>query len=290
MGNTYLSEKDHTIPPLVDLPRLLAASDRFLADAESALDLQLLLAPGSSLGGARPKASVRDVNGRLLIAKFPSKSDELSVMLWEAVALTLAKQAGLTVSSFRIEKVMNSPILLIERFDRKDKMRIPFLSAMTMLGANDNEHHSYLEIVDALRQYGSSPKRDCQQLWRRIVFSILISNTDDHLRNHGFLYEDQKGWCLSPAYDLNPTSISVKPRILTTAINYDECSASIELALSVCAEFGLKIEQARSIAKEIAIAVSCWREVAACYGIKKIEINKIDSAFEHDDLKKALRY
>jgi serine/threonine-protein kinase HipA len=211
-------------------------------------------------------------------------------MLWEAVALTLAKQAGINIPDFRIEMIMCSPVLLIERFDRKDNIRIPFLSAMTMVGANDNEHHSYLELVDALRQHGSSPKSDCEQLWRRVVFSILISNTDDHLRNHGFLHEGQKGWCLSPAFDINPTPISIKPRVLTTAINYDECSASIELAISVCAEFGLKIDQARLIAKEIAMVVSSWREVATRYGIKKAEINTMDSAFEHDDLKRALRF
>ena len=177
----HLALKQKTsIPPLVDLPKLLSATERLATDTESAEDLKLLLAPGSSLGGARPKASVRDKDGSLAIAKFPKKGDEHNVVLWEAVALALAKEAGITVSSWRIENILEKPVLIINRFDRYKGERIPFLSAMSMLGAADNEQHSYLEIVYALAQYGGSPKKDMAELWRRIVFTIMVANTDDH--------------------------------------------------------------------------------------------------------------
>lgn len=164
---------------------MLSATESVAEHSETEEDLRLLLAPGSSLGGARPKASIRDRDGHLAIAKFPRKDDEYSTVLWEAVALTLAEKAGILIPSWRLEPVAKKPALIIRRFDRAQHRRIPFLSAMSMLGAGDNEQHSYLELVDALRQHGASPKKDGLELWRRVVFSILISNTDDHLRNHG---------------------------------------------------------------------------------------------------------
>ena len=176
--------------------------------------MHLLLAPGSSLGGARPKASVRDRDGHLAIAKFPNKADEVKTVLWEAVALTLAAKAGVPVPAWRLEIVADKPVLVLRRFDRQQGTRVPFLSAMSMLDAKDNEARSYLEFVDILRQHGAAPKEDMHGLWRRIVFNILISNTDDHLRNHGFLWTGPAGWRLSPAYDLNPVPIDIKPRIL----------------------------------------------------------------------------
>jgi len=136
-----------------------------------------------------------------------------------ADAQDLARRAGITVPTWRLEKVVDRTALLLRRFDRDGEIRIPFLSAMSMLGAADNEDHSYLEIVDALRQFGSQPEQDCAELWRRIVFNILISNTDDHLRNHGFLYDAAGGWRLSPAYDMNPTPVDVKARVLSLAVD-----------------------------------------------------------------------
>jgi serine/threonine-protein kinase HipA len=212
--SVFLSPKqNNSIPPLVDLPKLLSATERFIADAENSDDLKLLLAPGSSLGGARPKASVRDKDGSLAIAKFSKKDDEFNVVVWEAVTLTLAKKAGVNVSCYRLETILDKPVLIITRFDRKNGKRIPFLSAMSMLGASDNEEHSYLEMAYALAQNGASPEEDMKELWRRIVFTVMVSNTDDHLRNHGFTYERYKGWRLSPAYDINPTPIEIGPRI-----------------------------------------------------------------------------
>jgi serine/threonine-protein kinase HipA len=284
----YLAQKDsNNIPPLIELPRLLSATQRFLEDEESAEDLKLLLAPGSSLGGARPKASVRDQDGQLSIAKFPRKDDEHNVVIWEAVALTLAQQAGIDVPEWRLERITDKPVLMIRRFDRVQGERIPFLSAMSMLGARDNEQHSYLEIGYALAQYGAQPERDMEQLWRRIVFTVLISNTDDHLRNHGFIYKRHKGWRLSPAYDMNPTPVEIKPRILSTAIDLDDSTASLDTALSVAKEFRLDKARAHEIVEEVAASVKGWRDAAKRLGLNTREIDFMASAFEHEDLKEA---
>lgn len=278
-----------SIPPLVELPRLLSATERFLEDEESAEDLRLLLAPGSSLGGARPKASVMDADGHLSIAKFPRKDDDFNVVTWEAVTLALAKKAGLSLPAWRLDTILEKPVLIIRRFDRVVENRIPFLSAMSMLGAKDNEAHSYLEIVDALKQHGAAPDADMAELWRRIVFSILVSNVDDHLRNHGFVYEREKGWRLSPAYDINPTPVEVKPRVLTTMIDLHDGTASLDLAMSVAGNFRLSKEHADTIVREVAPAVLQWRGVAQQFHLEKREIDRMASAFDHDDLQKAKR-
>jgi serine/threonine-protein kinase HipA len=288
-GGPFLREAGvKRIPPIVELPKLLAAAQRVIDEKETDEDLRLLLAPGSSLGGARPKASVREKNGSLAIAKFPRRDDDYNAVLWESVALTLAEKAGIEVANGRVEKIGKKPVLIVQRFDRAAAVRIPFLSAMSMLGARDNQQRSYLEMADALRRYGASAKRDLEALWRRIVFNVLISNTDDHLRNHGFLYVGADGWQLSPAYDLNPVPTDVKPRILTTAINEDDGTASLELAMNVAAYFDVDAARAKKIAKEVAQAVTKWRTAAAKAGVKDAEINRVASAFEHTDLKKAL--
>jgi serine/threonine-protein kinase HipA len=276
------------IPPLVELPKLLSATERVIAETDTVEDLRLLFAPGSSLGGARPKASVKEKDGHLAIAKFLRKDDETNTVIWEAVALALAKKAGITVPVARVETVARKAVLLLRRFDRDGKRRIPFLSAMSMLGAKDNETHSYLEIVDALRQYGAAPKADMEALWRRMVFNILISDTDDHLRNHGFLYVSSEGWRLSPAYDLNPVPTDIKPRILTTTINEDDGTGSLALAMDVARYFELDAARAREISKQVGKAVSKWRAEAARHGITKSETDRMASAFEHEDLKEAL--
>jgi len=279
----YLKEKDHTpIPPLIYLPKLLSATEHFIQHNESADDLKLLLAPGSSLGGARPKASILDRDGWLAIAKFPRKDDDFNVVVWEAVALTLAKNAGIKVPVWRLETVLNKPVLIIKRFDRLRNERTPFLSAMSMLGAKDNQDHSYLEIAYALLQNGASPEEDLTELWRRIVFTVMISNTDDHLRNHAFTYERYKGWRLSPVYDINPTPIEIKPHVLTTAIDFDDTSASLETAMAVANEFRLSNNQARKILKEVCVSVKQWRVVASKLGLSKQECDRMSSAFRDD--------
>jgi serine/threonine-protein kinase HipA len=289
-GGPFLAAQNGTkIPPFLELPRLLSAAERVLSDTDSEEDLRLLLAPGSSLGGARPKASVRDRGGQLAIAKFPSEGDEINTVLWEAVALTLAAKAGIAVPVWRLETVADKPVLLLRRFDReRGTVRLPFLSAMSMIDAKDNEPRSYLEFVDVLRQHGAAPKEDMHALWRRIVFSILISNTDDHLRNHGFLWAGPAGWRLSPAYDLNPVPVDIKPRVLTTAIDLDDGRASLDLALSVAAYFELAPSEAHRIAAQVGKAVAGWRRGAARIGLTGPEIDRMASAFEHEDLKAAL--
>jgi serine/threonine-protein kinase HipA len=187
-----------------------------------------------------------------------------------------------------LESVAKRPVLLLRRFDRLGGTRIPFVSSMSMLDARDNEQRSYMEFVDVLRQVGGSPKDDMRILWRRIVLSILISNTDDHLRNHGFLYNDPAGWRLSPAYDLNPVPIDIKPRILSTAIDLEDATASLELALKVASYFEVSAEDAYQIAYEVATAVTSWRSVAKNLGLTTSQIDRMASAFEHADLKKAL--
>lgn len=288
-GGPFLAPpRMNKIPPLLELPKLLSAAEHVLSDQDSDEDLRLLLAPGSSLGGARPKASIRDRDGQLSIAKFPNKEDEIHTVVWEALALTLAGKAGISVPAWRLETVADKRVLLLRRFDREGGRRIPFLSAMSMLEARDNETRSYLEFVDVLRQHGAEAKRDMQELWRRIVFSILISNTDDHLRNHGFLYIGPAGWRLAPAYDLNPVPADLKPRILSTAIDLDDSTASMELAFSVAAYFGLDKESSRTIAAQVGNAVCTWRATAATLGLERSQIDRMASAFEHQDLSTAL--
>lgn len=288
-GGPFLADDDATpIPPLVELPRLLLAAEHVVSDSESEEDLRLLLAPGSSLGGARPKASVRDKDGHLAIAKFPRKDDPIDAVRWEAVALTLAEKARVLAPQWRLETIAGKAILLSRRFDRGESIRIPFLSAMSMLGAHDNETRSYLELVDSLRRYGAAPRVDMHGLWRRVVYSILISNTDDHLRNHGFLYDGPDGWRLSPAYDLSPVPVDIKPRVLSTAIDLDDATASLELALDVASYFELDAAEARRIAGEVGQAVGAWRKVALRVGLSSGQIDRMASAFEHDDLWAAL--
>jgi serine/threonine-protein kinase HipA len=289
-GGPFLREKGgKRIPPLVELPNLLAAAEHVVEEKDKAEDLKLLFAPGSSLGGARPKASVVEKDGHLAIAKFPRKDDEFNAVVWEAIALTLARKAGITVAEGRVETIANKPVLLLRRFDRDGDRRIPFLSAMSMIGSRDNQTRSYMEIVDALRQHGAAPKADMEALWRRVVFNVLISNIDDHMRNHGFLYEGPDGWRLSPAYDLNPTPTDIKPRILSTAINEEDTTASLSVAMGVAGYFEVDDKKASAIAAEVGNAVATWRDEAARHGIGKAEIDRMASAFEHEDLKAALR-
>jgi serine/threonine-protein kinase HipA len=288
-GGPFLTTAGATrIPPLVELTRLLSAAENVIADTDSDDDLRLLLAPGSSLGGARPKASIRDRDGHLALAKFPHRDDEIDTVRWEATALALAQRAGMSVPAWRLETVADRPVLILRRFDRTVSTRIPFLSAMSMLGADDHETRSYLEVVDVLRRYGAAPEEDMRALWRRIVFNILITNTDDHLRNHAFLYDGPDGWRLAPAYDLNPVPVDIKPRVLTTAIDLDDGRASLELARSVARYFELSDRDARAITFEVGQAVAGWRREAARLGLTAAAIDRMASAFEHEELAAAL--
>ena len=275
------------VPGLIELGRLLQVTERILRDEETEEDLQLIFAPGSSLGGARPKASVIDRHGHLSIAKFPKETDDYSIETWEEVAFRLAERAGIATPHHELLQVAGKAVLLSRRFDRDGQRRIPFLSAMAMTGSKDGETGSYPEIVDALSRHGARAKADAQDLYRRVAFNVLISNVDDHLRNHGFLWHDRTGWSLSPIYDINPTPTDLKARVLTTNIDLDEGTCSIDLVEEAAGYFGLGLKPARAILKEVASATAAWREVAGEAGARASEITRMASAFEHDDLERA---
>ena len=225
----------------------------------------------------------------MVVAKFPKETDDYSIETWEALALTLARQAGITTPQFELETLANKKVLLSYRFDRSGDTRIPFLSAMSLMGLNDGEHGSYPEIVDVLSEHGAQSKTDAHELYRRMVLNVLISNVDDHLRNHGFLWSGQGGWVLSPVYDLNPTPVDIRPRILTTRINLDEGTCDLDLVLSVADFFSLDRTAAKTIIREVATVTTTWRSVADSFGIQPSEIKRMESAFEHADLVKALK-
>ncbi|MBI4420245.1 MAG: type II toxin-antitoxin system HipA family toxin [Gemmatimonadetes bacterium] len=277
------------VPPLLRLGELLQASAHVEDDEDSDADLRLLLAPGSSLGGARPKASVRGPQGELMIAKFPSQNDDYDVVRWEAVALGLAHRAGIPVPWWRVEPVGDRHVLLVRRFDREGDRRIPFLSAMSLTESTDGQTQSYMDIADALRQHGAVVATDLPQLWRRVVFNVLISNLDDHMRNHAVLYSGSDGWRLSPAYDLNPVPVDVRPRVLAMSISIDgDTSASLDLALSVAREFNVLAKEAREVVEEVGAVVAMWRKAAGKIGLDKSAQDRMASAFEHEDLRKAV--
>jgi len=270
----------NAIPPLGKLPELLSASEKFLNNSATAEELRVLLIPGSSVGGARPKALVTDRDGAPSIAKFPRKDDDTDIVRWEAAALTLAKSAGINTPAWRLETILGKAVLIIKRFDRKGSERIPFLSAMSMLGAavNDGKIHSYVDMANALRQYGEQSDSDMEELWRRMVFGIMISNTDDHLRNHGFLYSG-RGWTLSPVYDLNPNT---EKNTFATAIDHTGAQNTTELALRNIAAFNLSGAQAAEIVDEVRTAVAAWRKAALSLGIPKQAIDRMKPAFNLD--------
>lgn len=284
----FLARPHAGVPALVDLGRLLQITERILRDEETDEDLRMIFAPGSSLGGARPKASVLDQHGRLAIAKFPKETDDYSIETWEEIALRLAERAGIVTAGHELIRVAGKAVLLSRRFDRQDGQRIPFLSAMAMLGARDGEGGSYPEMVDALAAHGAQAKRDARALYRRVAFGVLVSNVDDHLRNHGFLRLDKAGWTLSPAYDLNPVPVDLKARVLTTKIDLEEATCSLDLLESAAEYFALSLASARVIIKEVATATARWRAVAREVGAPEPEINRMASAFEHDELRRAL--
>jgi len=277
------------VPGLIDLGRLMGVTERILRDEETDEDLQLIFAPGSSLGGARPKASVIDQHGALAIAKFPKETDDYSVERWEAVALDLAGAAGIRTPGYELLEVAGRAVMLSRRFDREGETRIPFLSAMSMMGLKDGDHGSYPELVDVLAQHGANARSDAAELYRRMVFNVLVSNVDDHLRNHGFLWRGAAGWTLSPAYDLNPTPTDLKPRVLTTNIDVDEGACDLDLVLQVAEFFSLSEAAAKTIIGEVGRAVATWRQVASGRGAKAAEIKRMASAFDHDDLARALK-
>lgn len=284
-GGPFLSDdKELATPPWVTLRKLESASLAFEKNEDGMEEkwLKQLLAPGSSLGGARPKASVSAPDGSLWIAKFPSKHDDIDVGAWEMVTHDLAALCGLDVPEAKLEHFSKTgSTFLTKRFDRNGTQRIHFASAMTLLGKDDGasaaDGSGYLDIVSFIRQYGAVPKKNLHELWNRIVFSIAVSNTDDHLRNHGFVLTNE-GWCLSPLYDVNPNADGD-----VLALNIDEYSNLIdfELALSVASKFGITERQAKIQLDNIkAVVESNWRTLAKKYGLGRGETERMTPAFD----------
>jgi serine/threonine-protein kinase HipA len=262
----------YRIPPLIRLPALINAADAVQSNTETAADLRLLLNEGSPLGGARPKSAVIDNDGRLAIAKFPKADDDRSIPHGEVLAMQLAAKAGLNVAAARLQNVAGRGVALITRFDRKGNHRIPFLSAMSLLGCNDGDTASYTDIAECIRMHSSEPTADLHELWRRIVFSVLIGNLDDHLRNHEFLYVRDDKWRLSPAYDLNPIPVQDKARELTTWISDEGPDADLDHARRVAPYFALNEQQSEAIITEVSTALKGWQNSARQLGMSTADI------------------
>lgn len=293
MGERFLDDDDELAsPPWTSLRELEHASlelEREGVEDDPEYDhwLRMLIAPGGSLGGARPKASVRDERGRLWIAKFPSRNDEDDVGSWERVVHDLAERAGVHVPEAQLRRFGSRKsgghghhTFLSCRFDRTDDgRRLHFASAMTLLdrvdGQGADDGASYVELAELLMRLGSSTAADLEQLWRRVVFFLCVSNTDDHLRNHGFMLEEA-GWALAPAYDMNPN-----PHGAGLALNVSETdnAQDLELALSVASVFRVKKERAREIVAEVIHAVSQWRPVATSHGLSRAAQDRMRRAF-----------
>lgn len=273
------------IPKLVHLRVLQQAAQHIEQGKETPVDLAMLAYPGSSLGGAHPKAVIED-QGVLWVAKFQSHTDTERVSLWEAVQHHLAQQAGIQGANFRVLGAERErPVFLSRRFDRIGATaRLPFISAMTLLERDGTSHDgaSYLELADAISRYSSQPQQDKQELWTRMTFNALAGNTDDHLRNHGFL-RDSQGWHLSPAYDLNPTPENYQRR--THALSFD--SQHIRPSLALCQElapyFDVDEPQQQMILKRIGKALAQWSDTCRHYGLSTTEIQRYAPAFEHPD-------
>lgn len=278
-------EGRRTAPPLIELGRLLAATRAVETDHETAADLAYLRGRGTSLGGMRPKCTVIDEDGRLSIGKFPSVTDERPVTKGEVLAMTLAKVAGIHAAETRLVESDGIPVALIRRFDRAaGGKRFMYVSAATLLGADSDESrdHFYTEIVDAIRVHGADSQTDIDELWRRIAFSILITNVDDHLHNHGFLHVHHGQWSLAPAFDINPFPERV--RELKTWISEETGpEATIDALMSVIAYFRIPLARAREILGEIEHAVSGWRDKGQALGMTSRELEQFADAFEHPE-------
>lgn len=267
-------------PPWVQLRALEDASHHLENDDDIKNEhwLDVLLAPGSSLGGARPKATVKAPDGSLWIAKFPSRHDEVDVGAWEMVAHDLAAACGLRVPEAQcIAFSERGSTFLVRRFDRDGTRRIPFASGMTMLGRQDNDHDaSYLDLLDFILQHHLRPKEDEKELWKRLVFNLLISNTDDHLRNHGFLLADG-GWTLSPLYDVNPIPYGDE---LSLNVDEEDNSISVDLAVETAFRFGIEQADAEASAAEILkIVRDNWGKLASGYGLSRRQVEEMRPAF-----------
>lgn len=282
-GDFLSNDKETAAPPWTSLRTLEEASRNFENDETGLTEkwLNQLIKPGSSLGGARPKATVVDINEQLWIAKFPSKNDESDTGAWEKVVHDLAKMCGLNVPESKVEKFSKlGSTFLVKRFDRDGDKRIHFASAMTLLGKTDGagaaDGTGYLDIADFIKAYGSNPKADLIELWKRIVFNMIVTNTDDHLRNHAFIL-DKNGWTLSPLFDVNPVPYGNE---LSLLVDEEDNSISIELAIRTASRFGISQNAAKKISDEmIGIVRNNWEVLAKKYGLSRGQIAYMKPAF-----------
>ncbi|GGK51278.1 type II toxin-antitoxin system HipA family toxin [Nocardia camponoti] len=278
-GASDFLDPDSAVPKMIELPQLLRAADHLARDDHDFSDLKLLLAAGTAtLGGARPKASVRD-GDTLYIAKFGHHADNWDVMAWEKTAIDLAELAGIATPRHSLHRVDGRGVLVLERFDREGSTRIGYVSAMTMIGGRDGGGHDYLDVIEELPDQGDQPAEDLAALWRRVAFSVAIHNTDDHLRNHGFL-RTRGGWRLAPVFDINPNPEAAEPRM--TSIAGARVGAEEVDGLAVLAEAcGIGPRQAATILSEVLAATAQWESVAARNGIGASERSRFTSAFEN---------
>ena len=270
-------------PPLIELGSLLRASQAVETSTETAEDLAYLRGQGTSLGGLRPKCNVLDADGHLCIGKFPSVADERPVTKAEVLALNLARLAGINAAQSTLIRTDDGPVALIRRFDRSATGRLLYASAATMLDVDPKSgaEGTYTQIVDSIRQVGLQAQQDIEELWRRIAFSILINNVDDHLLNHGFLHVRAGQWALSPAFDINP--FPDRARELKTWIS-EECGpeATVDALMSVTSYFGLSKTKAGEILAQVDAGVSRWRTEGKALGMSPNELDMFADAFEHD--------
>jgi serine/threonine-protein kinase HipA len=283
----FLAVSDGRIPPVVQLAALVHAADAVHGETETAQDLRFLLGAGSPLGGARPKSVVALPDGGLAIAKFPKPDDTRDIAAGEILALTLAAQAGIRVAEHRLVNTQGRGVSVITRFDRDGKARIPFLSANSLLGLEQDEAGAYTMVADGIRQFGDDVRGDLRELWRRLVFSLLASNYDDHLRNHGFLMRSAGHWSLSPAYDLNPVPEIDRARTLKTAVSEEQKPSSVAVALEAAPRFGLRAIEAKAILREVVAAVVEWRQTARRLRLTSGCVAAYASAFEHSIIEEA---
>lgn len=285
----FLAAGSGKLPPIVQLAALLNAADAVHGETETAKDLRFLLGAGSPLGGARPKSTIILPDGQLAIAKFPKPDDTRDIAAGEILALTLAQQAGIRVAEHRLVDVKGKAVSIITRFDRDGGRRIPFLSANSLLGLPQGDSGAYTLLADGIRQFGYDTVADLHELWRRLVFSLLASNYDDHLRNHGFLMREADRWMLSPAYDLNPVPEIDRIQTPKTPISEEPEEPSIAAALKAAPRFGLKATAAKTILREVFDAISGWRKAGRQLRLKAATLDAYATAFEHPLMDEARR-
>lgn len=276
----FLAATAGRLPPLVRLPALLRATNAIQRDRESDADLRFLLGEGSPLGGARPKSAVLLEGGDLGIAKFEKPDDTRDIAAGEVLALRLAEIAGIRAATARLVKVGRTHAVVVRRFDRKEGRRIPFVSAATLLGSGDRDTGSYSDVAEAIRSFGHDVKSDLEELWRRMVFALLVDDCDDHLRNHGFLMLEEGRWSLSPAYDVNPVPASEASRGNRTPLGEDATDFSVDHAMRLAPRFGLGLARCKQVLREVVEAVEGWRETGRELRIAGTTLATYESAFE----------